>query len=238
MYDVSTCTTVPAESSFPGNGGTRLRRSRPSSWRRHSHSQMAAGLTIKSRALRKATPYPSSVCPRYFLCKNPVFTHRPVIHGTPGAYTPLPGFPELCKKKGIKLVTLSRAGYGGSSRNRGRLVADNVADIQALKEHLGLDKCLVGGWSGGGPLSLACAARLPGCVAALCVAGGAPYNAEGLDWLEGQGQDSAYPSTIPISSPYYPQTWTNSTPPSRAKPSSRNSARHREPICSRPTPRA
>ncbi|KAJ7211766.1 Alpha/Beta hydrolase protein [Mycena pura] len=112
------------------------------------------------------------------------------IHGTPGAYTPLPGFPDLCKKKGIKLVTLSRAGYGGSSRNRGRLVVDNVADIQALKEHLGLDKCLVGGWSGGGPLSLACAARLPGCVAALCVAGVAPYNAEGLDWLEGQGQDN------------------------------------------------
>lgn len=43
-----------------------------------------------------------------------------------------------------------------------------------------------------GPHVLACAARLPGCVAALCVAGVAPYDAEGLDWMEGQGEDSQW----------------------------------------------
>ena len=41
-----------------------------------------------------------------------------------------------------------------------------------------------------GPHALACAARLPACKAALCIAAVAPYNAEGLDWLEGQGQDN------------------------------------------------
>ncbi|KAH8658334.1 putative valacyclovir hydrolase [Xylariales sp. PMI_506] len=112
------------------------------------------------------------------------------IHGTPGAYTPLAGLPEACAKKGIQLVTFSRAGYGDSSRRHGRSVVDEVADIQELKDHLGLDKCLVGGWSGGGSPALACAARLPGCVAAFCIAGTAPFDSEGLDWLEGQGQDN------------------------------------------------
>jgi hypothetical protein len=41
-----------------------------------------------------------------------------------------------------------------------------------------------------GPHALACAARLKVCKAALCVAAVAPYDAEGLDWLEGQGEDS------------------------------------------------
>ena len=39
---------------------------------------------------------------------------------------------------------------------------------------------------------MACAARLPGCVAALSVAGVAPYDAEGLDFLAGQGEDSKF----------------------------------------------
>lgn len=43
-----------------------------------------------------------------------------------------------------------------------------------------------------GPHALACAARLTGCLAAISFAGGAPYNAEGLDWFAGQGEDSKY----------------------------------------------
>ena len=72
------------------------------------------------------------------------------IHGTPGAYTPIPSFSAACEKKGIKVITLSRAGYGGSTRNKGRRVVDAVADIQALNEHLGVEQCFVAGWSGGG----------------------------------------------------------------------------------------
>ncbi|KAK7704428.1 hypothetical protein SLS64_008615 [Diaporthe eres] len=110
------------------------------------------------------------------------------IHGTPGSYTVGPKFSSTCEGKGIKLITLSRAGYGGSTRNKGRSVVDAVADIQALLEHLGVKKCVVGGKSGGGPHSLACAARLPGCVASLVVAGVGPFKADGLDFLAGQGQ--------------------------------------------------
>jgi len=75
------------------------------------------------------------------------------IHGTPGAYIPYQGLVAMCEKKGIKLISLSRAGYGGSTRHKGRHVVDVVADIQALKKHLGVGKCLVGGRSGGGILS-------------------------------------------------------------------------------------
>jgi len=59
-----------------------------------------------------------------------------------------------------------------------------------VNEHLGIERCLVGGWSGGGSHALACAARLPGCVAALIIASSAPYEAEGLDFLAGQGEDN------------------------------------------------
>lgn len=72
------------------------------------------------------------------------------IHGTPGSYYPVPGIPEKCASKGIKFISYSRSGYGGSSRNKGRSVVDDVEDLKVLKEHLKVEKCFVGGWSGGG----------------------------------------------------------------------------------------
>ena len=47
------------------------------------------------------------------------------------------------------------------------------------------------GWSGGGPHALACAALLPHrCRAAATIAGVAPYDAAGLDWLAGMGEEN------------------------------------------------
>lgn len=40
------------------------------------------------------------------------------------------------------------------------------------------------------PHALACAARLKGCIAVAAVAPVAPFEAEGLDWYAGQGEDS------------------------------------------------
>nr|POF22260.1 hypothetical protein CFP56_36345 [Quercus suber] len=104
-------------------------------------------------------------------------------HGTPNSAKPMPDLLKACEKKNLSLITYSRAGYGGTSRNKGRQVVDDVADVQALLDHLGHKRCLVGGWSGGGPHALACAARLPACAAAAVFAGVAPYDAEGLDFL-------------------------------------------------------
>ncbi|KAH9825863.1 valacyclovir hydrolase, partial [Teratosphaeria destructans] len=112
------------------------------------------------------------------------------IHGTPGSYIALPALKTACQRKNIRLVTMSRAGYGGSTRKPGRSVVDFASDIQALNEHLGITKCVVGGWSGGGPHAIACAARLRGCVAVLSVSAVAPYGVADLDFLAGQGQDN------------------------------------------------
>ena len=92
--------------------------------------------------------------------------------------------------RGLRLVTTSRPGYGDSSPQPGRQVVDVVADTRAVLAEIGASRCLVAGWSGGGPHALACAARLPAAAAVLVIAGVAPYAADGLDWLAGMGEDN------------------------------------------------
>ena len=92
--------------------------------------------------------------------------------------------------RGLRLVTTSRPGYGDSTPQPGRRVVDVAADTEAVLDGLGASRCLVAGWSGGGPHALACAARLPAAAAVLVIAGAAPYGAEGLDWMAGMGEDN------------------------------------------------
>lgn len=118
----------------------------------------------------------------------------PVIvfhHGTPGASTPLPAHVRGATARGHRFVTTSRPGYGASSRQPGRGVADVAADTAAVLDHLGVETCLTMGWSGGGPHALACGALLPDRVrAVLVVAGVAPYDADGLDFMAGMGPEN------------------------------------------------
>ena len=111
-------------------------------------------------------------------------------HGTPGASTPVRGLERAVHARGLRLVTTSRPGYGGSTRHRGRHVADVVADTAGVLEALGSERCYVAGWSGGGPHALACGARLEGVLGVLVIAGVAPFGAEGLEWMAGMGQDN------------------------------------------------
>ena len=56
---------------------------------------------------------------------------------------------------------------------------------------LGLTRLFVVGWSGGGPHALACAALLPDLVAGVAtIAGVAPFDADGLDWLDGMAPEN------------------------------------------------
>ncbi|QIW98993.1 hypothetical protein AMS68_004511 [Peltaster fructicola] len=112
------------------------------------------------------------------------------FHGTPGASLPPPGIEAACEKYGLSIISFSRPGYGSSTRQKGRLVADTVVDAAELMKHLGHTRFYTGGWSGGGPYALTTAIKLPGCLAALVIAGVAPYDGEGLDYLAGQGQDN------------------------------------------------
>jgi pimeloyl-ACP methyl ester carboxylesterase len=110
-------------------------------------------------------------------------------HGTPGAVTPIRALERAAHARGLRLVTTSRPGYGSSGRSAGRSVADVADDVKALIELLGVTRCLVAGWSGGGPHSLACAARLPEVASALVIAGVAPFGVPGLDFMAGMGEN-------------------------------------------------
>jgi pimeloyl-ACP methyl ester carboxylesterase len=118
---------------------------------------------------------------------TPLISH----HGTPGAGVPMPSFVRAAAERGLRWVSYSRPGYGESTRAEGRAVADCVRDVAAIADHLGADRFFTSGGSGGGPHTLACLALLPdrvrGCAAIACPA---PWGAEGLDWLAGQGPEN------------------------------------------------
>lgn len=112
-------------------------------------------------------------------------------HGTPGSRVRFREIEAAVHARGLRMVTYSRPGYGASTRFPGRTVADVAGDLVAVLDHLGAERCVTLGWSGGGPHALAAAALLPGRVAAATsVAGIAPYGAPGLDFLAGMGQDN------------------------------------------------
>ena len=115
-----------------------------------------------------------------------------VFHsGTPSAAVPFAPLVEAAAHAGLRLVTWSRPGYGGSEPAPGRAVADVAADAAAVLDALGVGEFVTLGWSGGGPHALACAALLPGrCAAAATLAGVAPYGADGLDFLAGMGKEN------------------------------------------------
>jgi pimeloyl-ACP methyl ester carboxylesterase len=112
-------------------------------------------------------------------------------HGTPSERTQYPPFAEAAAARGLRLVTYSRPGYGGSARQPGRAVADCAADTLAIVDQLGAGRFYTAGWSGGGPHALACAVLLGDRVLACAtIAGVGPFGAAGLDFLEGMGRDN------------------------------------------------
>lgn len=117
----------------------------------------------------------------------PVVVH----HGTPMSGLQYAPHVELAREQGIRLIGYDRPGYGGSSRHAGRSVADCVADVHALADALGLERFASWGVSGGGPHVLACAALCDERLTAVAsLAAVAPYEADGLDWLAGMGEDN------------------------------------------------
>jgi pimeloyl-ACP methyl ester carboxylesterase len=115
-----------------------------------------------------------------------------VFHvGTPNAPDAFPLLTRALDERGWQLVAYARPGYAGSPRREGRSVADAATDVAAILDELGLERFVTLGWSGGGPHALACAALLPDrCEAAASLAGVAPFDAEGLDFLAGMGPEN------------------------------------------------
>jgi len=110
-------------------------------------------------------------------------------HGTPGSGAFFRAEREGADARGLRLVAYDRPGYGGSTPQTGRTVADAAADVAAILDALGVGRFATYGESGGGPHALACAALLPDrCTAVATVAGIGPPDAPDLDWLAGMGE--------------------------------------------------
>jgi len=112
------------------------------------------------------------------------------LHGTPGSRLFWHEVVADAEKQGIRLIAYDRPGYGRSDRDPGRVVADAADDIAAIADDLGIDRYAVYGGSGGGPHALANAVRPERVVAVAALASVAPWGSEGLDWLDGMGQDN------------------------------------------------
>jgi pimeloyl-ACP methyl ester carboxylesterase len=119
---------------------------------------------------------------------RPVLVHM----GTPNSRHFYPPHTIDAAVRGLRLIGYDRPGYGGSTAQPGRSVADCAADVRAICAELGIDRLAMWGISGGGPHVLACAALLPDLVvAAASLASPAPLEAEGLDWFDGMGELNA-----------------------------------------------
>jgi pimeloyl-ACP methyl ester carboxylesterase len=115
----------------------------------------------------------------------PVLVHN----GTPNSRLLYGPHVADAERRGIRLISYDRPGYGGSTPAPGRTVADCAGDVRAICAALGIDRLATWGVSGGGPHVLACAALLPDLVvAAASLASLAPHGADGLDYYQGMGQ--------------------------------------------------
>jgi len=113
------------------------------------------------------------------------------FNGTPNTRHLFGAWLEDATAQGIRLICYDRPGYGGSTPQPGRTVADCADDVRAIAAALDVDRFGVWGISGGGPHALACAALLPDLVAAAAaVCSIAPYGVPDLDYFSGMGSDN------------------------------------------------
>lgn len=102
--------------------------------------------------------------------------------------TPAPGSrrfdpdPQVTAAAGIRLVTVDRPGYGASDPLRGLTVATAADDAAAVLDALGVCDAGVVGWSAGGRVAAALAARRPELVSALAVVA-TPAPDEQVPWV-------------------------------------------------------
>lgn len=103
---------------------------------------------------------------------------------------------SLAADRGLRLLALTRPGYGGADPLPGRSVADGARDLAQVLDALGIARVAVFGGSGGGPHALAAAALLPDRVAAVAtVASPAPF-VDTPAWWDGMADDGGLRAAI------------------------------------------
>ncbi|WP_034593116.1 alpha/beta fold hydrolase [Hamadaea tsunoensis] len=115
------------------------------------------------------------------LSGSPVF----LLHGQPGSRNGPKPRGSVLYRLGVQLIAYDRPGYGGSTRHKGRSVADAAGDVLAIAQALGIERFAVVGRSGGAPHALACAALLPAVTRTAALVSVAPSDADDLDWFGG-----------------------------------------------------
>ncbi len=88
------------------------------------------------------------------------------FHGTPGSRFMFRLVHEPARRLGMRIIAPERPGFGLSTYQQQRTLADWASDVAILAGHLGLKQFGVAGISGGGPYAAACAALLPARVTA------------------------------------------------------------------------
>jgi pimeloyl-ACP methyl ester carboxylesterase len=128
--------------------------------------------------------------------------------GTPAAAVPFPLLNRAAADRSLRVVCYSRPGYGESTARPRHSIADDVSEMTMVLDRFGIERFVTLGWSGGGPRALACAAMLPDrCLAAAVLAGVAPYDAEGLAWLDGMGEENVAEFAAAAAGPEALEDW-------------------------------
>ncbi|MBM2619131.1 alpha/beta fold hydrolase [Actinoplanes sp. LDG1-06] len=92
---------------------------------------------------------------------GPVDGTPAIFHsGSPSCRWKRPDLIATMERSKLRLLVYDRPGYGGSSRQPGRTVADAASDVRELADAYGWERFGIFGGSGGGPHALACAALL------------------------------------------------------------------------------
>ncbi len=112
-------------------------------------------------------------------------------HGTPQTGAVIEPIAEAAAARGLRVISVARPGYPGSSRHAGRRVIDAAEDALRVADALGIGRFASVGASGGGPHALACAALAPERVSGVVTfASLAPYDGDDA-WFAWMADDSA-----------------------------------------------
>jgi pimeloyl-ACP methyl ester carboxylesterase len=100
-------------------------------------------------------------------------TGTPVIyfHGCPGSRLEARLTARAIGQMHVRLLAPDRPGFGDSTFQHGRTIGAGGDDIRQLADRFALERFAVIGVSGGGPHTLACAARLPKRVSRVALVG-------------------------------------------------------------------
>ncbi|MFC7344412.1 prolyl aminopeptidase [Saccharopolyspora griseoalba] len=133
-------------------------------------------------------------------CGNPGGKPAVFLHGGPGGGSS-PDHRRLFDPEAYRIVLLDQRGCGRSTPDAGAAGADLstnttwhlVADLERLREHLGIDRWQVFGGSWGSTLALAYAQTHPQRVTELVLRGIFTMRKSELDWYYGGGAANLFP---------------------------------------------